>query len=93
MSDRRAVRLRVSGRVQGVGFRWFARQAARELGVVGRVKNLPDGSVEALAAGDLATLASFRERLREGPRGAWVLDVQEQELATVPDWDGFEIDR
>ena len=89
----RAVRLRVVGRVQGVGFRWFARQAARELGVVGRVKNLPDGSVEALAAGDLSALASFRERLKEGPRGAWVIDIQEQELVIVPDWDGFEIDR
>ena len=88
-----AVRLRLKGRVQGVGFRWFARQAARELGVAGRVRNLPDGSVEALAAGDPATLASFRERLRQGPPGARVQEIEEQELATVPDWDGFEIDR
>jgi acylphosphatase len=86
------VRLRLTGRVQGVGFRWFVRQAARELGLAGRVRNLPDGSVEALAAGDSAALASFGERLREGPPGARVAKIEEQELAPVPDWDGFEID-
>jgi acylphosphatase len=89
----RAVRLRLTGRVQGVGFRWFVREAARELGVAGRVRNLPDGSVEALAAGDPAALASFRERLRDGPPGARVAKIEEQELAPVPDWEGFEIER
>ena len=88
----RAVRLRLTGRVQGVGFRWFARHVARELGIAGRVKNLPDGSVETVAAGTPAELATFRERLREGPPGARVLAVEEQELAVVPDWEGFEID-
>jgi acylphosphatase len=75
-----------------VGFRWFARQAARELGLAGRVKNLPDGSVEVLAAADPAGLARLRETLRQGPPGARVLALEEQELAVVPDWEGFEID-
>jgi acylphosphatase len=87
-----AVRLRLTGRVQGVGFRWFARQTARELGLAGRVKNLPDGSVEVVASGEPPALASLRERLREGPSGARVQRIEEQELASVPDWDGFEID-
>jgi acylphosphatase len=89
----RAFRLRITGRVQGVGFRWYARRAAGETGVAGRVRNLPDGSVEVLAAGDLARLAAFREQLREGPPGARVLAIEEQELATVPAWDGFEIEQ
>jgi len=89
----RALRLRVQGRVQGVGFRWFTRRLAEELHLRGRVRNLPDGSVEALVAGEAQRLAAFRERLRQGPPGARVSGLEEQELAIVPDWDGFEIDR
>ncbi len=65
MSARRAV---VRGRVQGVGFRFFAERAARELGVHGWVRNLPDGSVETLAEGDEAAVGRYIERLRQGPR-------------------------
>ncbi len=89
----RAVRLVLRGRVQGVGFRWFTRHAARELGIAGRVRNLPDGAVEVHAAADPETLAQFVERLREGPPGSRVTAVDEQELATVPDGDGFDIER
>jgi acylphosphatase len=88
----RAVRLLIEGRVQGVGFRWFVRRVASELALAGRVKNLPDGSVEVVAVGDLSGLAELRERLREGPPGARVLGIAEQELAVAPDWEGFEID-
>ena len=58
----------VHGRVQGVGFRWFIRERARELGVRGWVKNRADGAVEVEAAGDAQSLA----RLSEGPPGARV---------------------
>ena len=88
----RAVRLVLRGRVQGVGFRWFTRHAARDLGVVGRVRNLPDGSVEVHAAADPETLARFVERLREGPPASRITAIDEQELATVPDWDRFDIE-
>jgi acylphosphatase len=88
-----ARRLVVSGRVQGVGFRWFVRQAARELGLAGRVRNLPDGTVEVEVAGPEEALARLRERLREGPPGSRVAQLAEQELAGAPDWDRFEIDR
>jgi len=88
----RAVRLVLRGRVQGVGFRWFTRNAARELGVAGRVRNLPDGAVEVHAAADPETLARFIAWLREGPPASRVTAVDEQELATIPDWHGFEIE-
>jgi acylphosphatase len=89
----RALRLWVSGRVQGVGFRWFAKRAAQELGLAGRVRNLPDGRVEAAAAGGAEALDAFRSRLRQGPPGSWVTHLEEEELSPVPDWDGFAIDR
>jgi acylphosphatase len=61
---RRAV---VRGRVQGVGYRFFAMRGARELGLNGWVRNLPDGSVEAFAEGDEAAMEQFLKRLRYGP--------------------------
>lgn len=93
MSDLRALRLWVNGRVQGVGFRWFTRQAARELGLVGQVRNLPDGRLEVEVAGDGAQLEAFRARLRQGPPGARVSGLEEQEISPIPAWDGFAIDR
>ncbi|HVR96650.1 MAG TPA: acylphosphatase [Thermoanaerobaculia bacterium] len=90
----RAFRIRVSGRVQGVGFRWFTRQAAQELGgLTGRVRNLPDGRVEVEVAGGPERLEAFRGRLLQGPSGSWVAGLEEEELSTVPAWDGFKIDR
>ncbi len=91
--DRKALHLLIDGRVQGVGYRWFARQAGRELGLAGKVRNRPDGRVEIHAAGDPERLARFIDRLREGPPAARVTEIAEEELATVPDWEGFDIDR
>ncbi|HEV2846414.1 MAG TPA: acylphosphatase [Thermoanaerobaculia bacterium] len=89
----KAIRMHLSGKVQGVGFRWFARKAAQELGLAGRVRNLPDGRVEAEAAGEPERREAFRARLRQGPPGSWVTGLVEQEISPVPDWDGFVIDR
>jgi acylphosphatase len=89
-----AVRLLLSGRVQGVGFRFFVRRLGEELGLAGRVRNLPDGRVEIVAAGDGETLARFKEEVRVGPPGARVSRVEESdehELTRVPG-DGFEIE-
>jgi len=69
------VRAIVKGRVQGVGYRWFARDAARRLGLKGFVRNLPDGSVEVQAVGDRDALEQFVGRLRRGPAMAYVVDV------------------
>ena len=66
---------RVCGRVQGVGFRWFVlRQAERE-GLTGFARNLPDGSVEVLAAGEVVALERLAAALRVGPPHARVEDV------------------
>ncbi len=66
----------VSGRVQGVGFRFFAARQARRLGVGGSVRNLPDGRVEVVAEGDRAALEALVAALREGPPGAAVRDIR-----------------
>lgn len=92
-TDLRAFRMWVSGRVQGVGFRWFTRKAAQELGLLGQVRNLSDGRVEVEVAGTAEGLTAFRARLRQGPPGSRVNDLVEQEISPVPDWDGFVIDR
>jgi acylphosphatase len=70
-------RLVVSGRVQGVGFRWFVREAARQHRLAGWVRNRPDGSVELEASGEEAEFREFVAELREGPPGARVDDVTE----------------
>jgi acylphosphatase len=89
----RALHLVIHGKVQGVGFRWFTRNAARALGLTGRVHNRPDGSVEVRVAGDPELLAAFLERMREGPPSAKVTEIEERELSPIPPWQGFEIDR
>lgn len=69
-------RLVISGRVQGVGYRWFAMKAARGLGLSGWVRNLPDGRVEVLACGSPKDLSRFEATLRVGPSGARVENVE-----------------
>jgi acylphosphatase len=93
LMSRTGVRWRVRGRVQGVGFRWFTRNAARELGVAGRVRNLPDGSVEIEAVADPGVLEHFKERVLEGPPGGRVTGLEEEPMPVPPDWDRFDIDR
>jgi acylphosphatase len=68
-------RFLVSGRVQGVGFRFFVRDAARVEGLTGTVRNLDDGAVEVVAAGDRDALDRFERRIRQGPPGARVHEV------------------
>jgi acylphosphatase len=66
----------VVGVVQGVGYRFFALNAARSLGLKGHVKNLPDGSVQAEVEGDRGIVEEFIGRLKVGPRAAHVKDVR-----------------
>jgi len=75
--------VRVSGVVQGVGFRWFVRERARRLGLAGWVRNLPDGNVEVAAAGDEQQLQLLRADLQQGPRGAAVERLQDVKCPLV----------
>ena len=69
--------VRISGRVQGVGFRWFAREEARRLGLSGWVTNLGSGEVEVAAGGTPESLQRLRQALAVGPSGAEVAKVQD----------------
>lgn len=66
----KARRFLIAGRVQGVGFRYFAQRAAREAGVTGWARNLDDGRVEVHADGSQKQLDHFEARLRLGPPSA-----------------------
>lgn len=65
----------VSGRVQGVAFRWWTQRTAEELGLAGWVRNLADGRVEALVEGDEASVAEMLRWLRHGPEHARVTNL------------------
>lgn len=83
--------MRVEGRVQGVGFRWWTRAVALELGVRGWVRNTADGAVEVHAAGPRGALAELKKRLGHGPASARVDSVRvDQESEALPP-SGFEI--
>ena len=71
------MRLLVIGRVQGVGFRWFVREAARGHRLAGWVRNRSDGGVELEVSGDDAALRAFIATVKEGPPGARVDEVRE----------------
>lgn len=78
MSD---LHVRVTGVVQGVGFRWFVREKARRLGLSGWVRNLSDGSVEVVAAGEPGQIDLLVGELKKGPPGAIVDAVQPESRA------------
>ena len=74
-NDLETRRFVVTGRVQGVGFRWFVEREAATLGITGWVRNREDGRVEVVASGTREQLAALHGRLREGPRAARVDEV------------------
>ena len=78
-SDRAALHLLISGRVQGVWFRGSMQAEARRLGLTGWARNLADGRVEALVEGPLAELAAIRDWTVQGPPGARVDSVEAQD--------------
>jgi acylphosphatase len=89
----RTVRVVVTGRVQGVGFRAFVLREAHELGLTGWVRNHPNGDVEAEAMGDEAALERFVEAMRSGPHGAQVMHVAVQWSDAAPAGSGFHVVR
>jgi acylphosphatase len=85
-----AVRFFVSGRVQGVFFRASTREQARELGLAGYARNLPDGRVEVLAGGDDAALDALERWLWVGPPSAEV-ELVTRESAERPEGPEFHV--
>jgi acylphosphatase len=81
----------VSGRVQGVAFRYYTRKEALHLNLTGWVRNLPDGRVEVWACGEIAAVTKFCDWLSQGPTLAQVIDVQCQTVATRGHFDSFNI--
>lgn len=75
--------LEIDGRVQGVGYRWFAKQCAQRKGITGWVMNRSDGCVELAASGEAGALSRFRVELQSGPAGANVTAVRE--LPPIPE--------
>ena len=89
-----AKRYFVSGIVQGVGFRFFVRQVADRLGIVGYAKNLRDGRVEVYAIAPPSEQETLQAELRRGPRGAMVSGVAEEDSEIEPEFaQAFSIER
>ena len=83
--------LKVSGRVQGVGYRYFAIDTASELGLSGWARNTHDGSVEIEAQGDPLLIDKFCDQLRKGPPMARVTELELKEIKIVPSDTEFTI--
>jgi len=91
MSDRTRIHVIISGRVQGVAYRYFAEKWAVSLAVTGWVRNRYDGRVEVVAEGARVNLDLFLEKLRNGPRMALVDDVDVRWEEYTGEFPNFEI--
>ncbi len=91
--SRASLEVRVRGRVQGVGFRYFAHEVARRLGLVGYVRNAVDGSVRAYAEGPRPALDEFLRQMERGPAGAFVRQVDRHWGAATGQYTMFSIER
>ncbi len=83
----------IDGSVQGVGFRMFVLEHARALGLTGWVRNTYDGHVEVTAEGEPAGLERLLEKLRLGPRSAFVTEVEKEWLPATGEFTSFEVRR
>ncbi len=93
LRENASLEARVSGRVQGVGFRYFVHEAARRLGLVGYVMNLRDGGVRAYAEGPRELLEVFLRELERGPAGASVREVRSHFGVATGQYTYFSIER
>jgi acylphosphatase len=85
-----AIRVRIEGRVQGVGFRAFVESEARKRGLTGWVRNRADGAVEAVFAGEEQVVREVVEACRRGPRAAIVRQLTETPAA-LESWREFSV--
>jgi acylphosphatase len=87
----KTVHLLIGGRVQGVGFRYFVHQKAKDLGITGWVKNTPDGKVEIEASGNENNLAAFTDWMKIGPARALIRTFSESEITNPRNFTDFII--
>lgn len=92
MTGKIARRFLISGEVQGVGYRFFAQRAAARHQIVGYVRNLEDGRVEALAEGPAANVEAFKHELATGPRYSAVAHLEEINLDPTGLFPSFRIE-
>jgi acylphosphatase len=83
--------MKISGVVQGVGFRFFTRRLANKMGIKGYVRNMPDGTVEIEAEGSDDQIESFLKELYKGPPSSKVSEIDTEELSGRGRYDGFEV--
>lgn len=91
LTDTKRLEANIQGRVQGVGFRWFVRRAAAQLGLVGWVANDPSGSVRVVVEGEAASVHQLVVDMREGPPGAVVDRVETTFGPPTGEFTGFKI--
>ena len=87
----RCVMVHIRGRVQGVGFRYYTRLKAQDLGIRGWVKNLPDGRVQSCICGDARQLKAMQHWLAHGPVGSRVESVEYSDVELADEIEGFRI--
>lgn len=86
----KTISIRVSGKVQGVFYRQTCKEIARELGVTGTVKNLPDQTVEIIATGSEAQLKQLMDWAKQGPTAAEVIAINVKDL-DLQQFDRFKV--
>lgn len=86
------VRISIRGRVQGVFFRASAKETADRLGIRGWIKNMPDGSVQAVAEGDTESVGRFIEWCNKGPERAEVTKVDVERERATGEFNNFVIE-
>ena len=89
--DNIQIKLVITGRVQGVFFRAETKKTADRLGINGYVKNLSDGSVEAVIKGDQASVSQMIEWCRKGPAISKVKSVKTEEISSVSHFNTFDV--
>lgn len=83
--------IKITGRVQGVGFRYFVQKRANEFGIKGWVKNTRDGGVLVMAQGDFKNMETFIDHLRIGPSMARIVKLEKSKLPGLEDFADFRV--
>lgn len=83
--------IKIHGKVQGVGYRFFATRVARRLGLKGWIRNLRDGTVDAVVEGETEAIDEWLEEIREGPRYAEVTKIDQEQKTFLGKFGDFDV--